>query len=47
MPADSKVKTPEDLAGVPISVGFQSGSHYATVQALESLSQAGTDQPEL
>ena len=35
VPADSKVKTPEDLAGVPISVGFQSGSHYATVQALE------------
>jgi hypothetical protein len=32
---DSKIKTPEDLAGVPISVGFQSGSHYATVQALE------------
>jgi hypothetical protein len=27
--------TPEDLAGVPISVGFQSGSHYATIQALE------------
>ena len=33
--ADSKVKAPADLAGVPISVGFQSGSHYATVQALE------------
>src|SRR6185369_12288153 len=32
---DSPVKTPADLAGVPISVGFQSGSHYATVQALE------------
>ena len=25
----------EDLAGVPISVGYQSGSHYATIQALE------------
>jgi hypothetical protein len=35
VPADSAVKTPVDLAGVPISVGFQSGSHYATVQALE------------
>jgi len=35
VPADSPVKTPADLAGVPISVGFQSGSHYATVQALE------------
>jgi ABC-type nitrate/sulfonate/bicarbonate transport system substrate-binding protein len=35
VPADSKVKTAADLAGMPISVGFQSGSHYATVQALE------------
>ena len=26
---------PADLAGVPISVGFQSGSHYSTIQALE------------
>jgi hypothetical protein len=33
--ADSPVKGPEDLAGVPISVGYQSGSHYATIQALE------------
>jgi hypothetical protein len=29
------VKRPEDLAGVPISVGYQSGSHYSTIQALE------------
>ncbi len=35
VPVGSAVKTPEDLAGVPISVGYQSGSHYATVQALE------------
>ena len=35
VPADSPIKTPADLAGVPISVGFQSGSHYATIQALE------------
>jgi len=34
--ADSKYKTPADLAGVPISVGYQSGSHYSTIQALES-----------
>ncbi len=33
--ADLKVRTPADLAGVPISVGFQSGSHYSTIQALE------------
>jgi hypothetical protein len=32
---DSKVKSPKDLAGVPISVGYQSGSHYSTIQALE------------
>ncbi|MGE0628788.1 MAG: ABC transporter substrate-binding protein [Hyphomicrobiaceae bacterium] len=35
VPKDSPVKTPEDLAGVPISVGYQSGSHYSTIQALE------------
>jgi ABC-type nitrate/sulfonate/bicarbonate transport system substrate-binding protein len=35
VPADSPVKRPEDLAGVPISVGYQSGSHYSTIQALE------------
>jgi len=35
VPADSPVKTPEDLAGVPIAVGYQSGSHYSTIQALE------------
>ena len=33
--ADSELRTPEDLDGVPISVGYQSGSHYATIQALE------------
>jgi hypothetical protein len=33
---DSPIRTPADLAGVPISVGFQSGSHYASIQALES-----------
>jgi hypothetical protein len=32
---ESNIKTPEDLAGVPISVGYQSGSHYSTIQALE------------
>src|SRR4030081_1907840 len=35
VPADSPIRTPEDLAGVPISVGYQSGSHYSTIQALE------------
>ena len=35
VPADSPVRGPEDLAGVPISVGYQSGSHYSTIQSLE------------
>jgi hypothetical protein len=35
VPADSKIKKPEDLANVPISVGYQSGSHYSTIQALD------------
>ena len=35
VPANSPVRSPADLAGVPISVGYQSGSHYATIQALE------------
>ena len=35
VPADSPVRSPQDLKGVPISVGFQSGSHYSTIQALE------------
>ena len=32
---ESTIKEPNDLAGVPISVGYQSGSHYSTIQALE------------
>ena len=35
VPADSSVKRPGDLANVPISVGYQSGSHYSSIQALE------------
>lgn len=35
VPPESSIKTPKDLAGVPISVGYQSGSHYSTIQALE------------
>ena len=32
---DSAIRRPEDLAGTPISVGYQSGSHYSTVEALD------------
>ncbi|MEO8096434.1 MAG: hypothetical protein ABI811_01945 [Acidobacteriota bacterium] len=35
VPADSPIHEPADLRGVPISVGYQSGSHYSTIQALE------------
>ncbi|HVS77487.1 MAG TPA: hypothetical protein VHE11_11170 [Steroidobacteraceae bacterium] len=35
VPADSPVREPADLADVPISVGYQSGSHYSSIQALE------------
>jgi len=35
VPAGSAINNPEDLADVSIAVGFQSGSHYSTIQALE------------
>jgi hypothetical protein len=35
VPRNSPIEQPGDLAGVPISVGYQSGSHYSTIQALE------------
>lgn len=38
---DSPIRAPEDLAGVPVSVGHQSGSHYATIQALEQYMERG------
>jgi NitT/TauT family transport system substrate-binding protein len=37
VPPESPVRRPEDLAGVPVGVGYHSGSHFATVQALESV----------
>jgi hypothetical protein len=43
--ASSAITSPADLADVPISVGFQSGSHYATIQALEPY--LGTDRINL
>lgn len=35
VPKDSPVETPQDLAGIDVHVGYQSGSHYTTIQALE------------
>ena len=41
VPPESPVRRPQDLAGVPIGVGYHSGSHFATVQALESVLAPG------
>jgi ABC-type nitrate/sulfonate/bicarbonate transport system substrate-binding protein len=41
VPAESPLRTPADLAGVAISVGYQSGSHYSSIQALEQYLQPG------
>lgn len=35
--ADSGIRRPEDLANIPVTVGYQSGSHYSTLQALEQI----------
>jgi len=35
VPPESDIRRPEDLAGVEIGVGQHSGSHFATIQALE------------
>ena len=37
VPPDSPVRRPEDLAGVPVGVGYHSGSHFTTLQALEAV----------
>jgi hypothetical protein len=36
VPPESTVRRPEDLAGVPVGVGYHSGSHFTTLQALEA-----------
>lgn len=41
VPPESPVRRPEDLAGVPVGVGYHSGSHFATVQALEPVLPPG------
>jgi NitT/TauT family transport system substrate-binding protein len=35
VPPDSDIRGPEDLAGVEVAVGYHSGSHFSTLQALE------------
>jgi ABC-type nitrate/sulfonate/bicarbonate transport system substrate-binding protein len=41
VPPESPVRKPEDLARVPVGVGYNSGSHFATLQALEPVLGAG------
>ena len=35
VPADSPIQKPEELANVPVTVGYHSGSHFSTLQGLE------------
>src|SRR4051812_35090 len=35
VPPDSQIRAPEDLAGQEIAVGYHSGSHFTTLQALD------------
>ena len=37
VPPESPVRRPEDLADVAVGVGYHSGSHFATLQALEAV----------
>jgi ABC-type nitrate/sulfonate/bicarbonate transport system substrate-binding protein len=41
VPPESPIRRAEDLAGVPIGVGYHSGSHFAAVQALEGVLAPG------
>ena len=34
---DSEIRRPDDLAGVPVAVGYHSGSHFSAIQALEAV----------
>jgi hypothetical protein len=35
VPPESAVRSPEELANIPITVGYHSGSHFSTLQGLE------------
>ncbi|MEO6570623.1 MAG: ABC transporter substrate-binding protein, partial [Ilumatobacteraceae bacterium] len=37
VPPESEIRRPEDLAGVQVGVGYHSGSHFTTTQALEAV----------
>lgn len=38
---DSAIRGPEDLADIDIAVGYHSGSHFSTIQALETFLDPG------
>ena len=35
VPSDSPIREPEELANIPVGVGYHSGSHFSALQALE------------
>lgn len=37
VPPESAIRNPEDLANVPVTVGYHSGSHFSTIQGLENI----------
>ncbi|MHB8576646.1 MAG: ABC transporter substrate-binding protein, partial [Dehalococcoidia bacterium] len=37
VPPESSIRTPRDLAGVEVGVGYHSGSHFSALQALEAI----------
>lgn len=37
VPPESAIQKPEELAAVPVTVGYHSGSHYSTLQGLEKI----------
>ena len=41
VPPESPIRRAEDLAGVAIGVGYHSGSHFTTLQALEAVLDPG------
>lgn len=41
VPEDSPIRRPEDLRGQDIAVGYHSGSHFSTLQALEPFLPSG------
>lgn len=41
VPEGSPIRHPRDLAGVEVAVGYHSGSHFSTIQALEAFLDPG------